>query len=177
MKTTLFALACLLWGWLALGSFTAAQQQDIPAIQAPDTGPQTGLPLPRFVALKVKKGNMRAQPSTQHAILFTYLRAGLPMKVLRERGDWRLVEDHDGTQGWMKNTILTNDRTFRIMAPLANLYRRADLTSPVHAQLETGVIGDLHTCRADGWCRGSVGQVSGWIRANDIWGVLPDEVF
>ena len=120
---------------------------------------------------------MRAQPSTDHAILFIYLRVGLPMKVLEERGDWRRVEDHEGFQGWMKNTLLTNDRGFRVAVPLANLYVRADLNSPVRAELEEGVIGELRRCRADGWCQATLPEASGWIRAEDLWGVFPSEEF
>lgn len=140
-------------------------------------GPETGLPLPRFVSLKVDAGNMRVQPSTNHARSHIYLREGLPFKVLEERGDWRRVEDYEGVQGWMKNTILSNNRTFRVMVPMANLYVRADMQSPVRAELEERVVGNLNFCRIDGWCRADLPEASGWILAQDIWGVMPGEEF
>ena len=140
-------------------------------------GSETGLPIPRFVALKVSDARMRSKPSTDHTILFIYLRDRLPMKVLEEQGDWRRVVDHEGYEGWMKNTILTNDRTFRVIAPVSQMHLRADVDSPVRAELEEGVIGNISLCRADGWCRVSVKQMAGWVRAEDLWGVLENEVF
>ena len=126
-----------------LGAPTWAQNTNL----GTTTGPETGLPIPRFVALKVDEARMRSKPSTDHSILFIYLREGLPMKVLEERGDWRRVVDHEGFEGWMKNTILTNDRTFRIIAPVSDMHLRADMESPVRAELQEGVIGNISLCR------------------------------
>ena len=78
-------------------------------------------------------------------------------------------------QGWMKNTILSNNRTFRVMVPMANLYVRADIQSPVRAELEERVVGNLNFCRIDGWCRADLPEASGWILAQDVWGVMPGE--
>ena len=164
----LLILSASLWG-------DSARAQTTDGVQG--LGPETGLPIPRFVALKVDEARMRSQPSTDHAILFIYLREGLPMKVLEERGDWRRVVDHEGVKGWMKNTILTNDRTFRIIAPISDMHLRADLQSPVLAELQEGVIGNISLCRDDGWCRISVQQVAGWVRSEDLWGVFPGESF
>ena len=106
------------------------------------------------------------------------------MLVLEERGDWRRVRDHTGEEGWMKNTILSNDRTFRVLDPLATMHLRADSQSPVRAELEEGVIGNISLCRRDGWCRVSVEtndtppqQLGGWVQAAGLWGVFPGEEF
>ena len=103
------------------------------------------------------------------------------MRVLEEEGEWRYVEDHDGKQGWMHRSVLSGDRGFRIMTPTAALYARADISSPVRAEMEAGVVGNLLGCNAAGWCRAQVdseaGRQTGWIRSAAIWGVLQGEVF
>ncbi len=150
-----------------------AQQTATP----PALGSETGLPLPRFVTFKDEEGRMRAKPSTNHRVLYVYVRQGLPLKVLEEEGNWRRVRDHDGVEGWMNRSLLNNDRSFRVMAPLATVYRRADQGSVVKAELEAGVVGELARCRDDGWCRAVLPAVSGWVQASDLWGVLPGEAF
>ncbi len=140
-------------------------------------GSETGLALPRFVTFALDKGRMRAKPSTNHRVLHVYVRQGLPLKVLEEEGSWRRVQDHDGVEGWMNRSLLSNDRGFRVMAPLARMYQKADLTSGVKAELQAGVVGALTRCRDDGWCRAVLPEVSGWIQAGDVWGVLPGEEF
>ena len=42
---------------------------------------------------------------------------GLPMKVLRMIGGWRLVEDIDGARGWMLAQFLTRTRTAKRFWP------------------------------------------------------------
>lgn len=149
-----------------------ANVEDLPTI-----GPDSGLPIPRFVSLRSDEARMRVQPSVDHAIAYIYLREGLPMKVLEERGDWRRVADHEGKEGWMNIIVLSNDRTFRVLSRLANLYARADRDSVIRAEMEAGVIGTLRQCRADGWCRADVQGVTGWLETADIWGTLPGETF
>ena len=158
-----------------MGNFSYLQAQQIKS--SPNLGPETGLPLPRFVALKFGEGNMRAKPSLDHEVLYVYLRAGLPLKVVEEEGTWRRVQDHEGIEGWMNRSLLTSTRGFRVMTPLANVYRRPNVQSLVKAELEQGVIGELVLCRQDGWCRVSLPEVSGWIEVKDLWGVLPGEIF
>ena len=96
---------------------------------------------------------MRQQPSTEHTILYIYLRVGLPMRVLNEEGEWRYVEDHEGKQGWMHRSVLSSDRMFRVMTPTTALYTRANANSAVRAEMEVGVVGSLLGCQDDGWCR------------------------
>ena len=39
---------------------------------------------------------------------------------------------------------------------------------------EDGVVGRLLECRA-AWCKVETGEVTGWIRRSDVWGVYPEE--
>lgn len=170
-------ITAVLLSLLALAPVSLVQAQDSDVDTSLTIGPETGLALPRFVSISVEQARMRAKPSTEHRVLYIYLRVGLPMKVLAEEGDWRFVEDHDGTQGWMKNTVLSNDRTYRVMPEQTNLFASADTGGDVRAILERGVVGTLRLCREDGWCRATAGNVSGWLRVDDLWGVQMGEAF
>lgn len=101
---------------------TAAGAGAAPDMAAPDAGVQgdpakgsvTGLPLPRYAALRSDEVNMRAGPGQRFPILWVYHRRGMPVRVEREFDVWRLVEDQTGQKGWMQQATLAGGRDFLI---------------------------------------------------------------
>src|SRR5690606_28755156 len=79
-------------------------------------GRSTGYPIPRFVSLKSAKARMRVGPSTTYRILWVYQRAGTPLEIIDEWGNWRRVRDDAGTSGWMHAALLSGRRT-AVVAP------------------------------------------------------------
>ncbi|MCH4092105.1 SH3 domain-containing protein [Acetobacter sp.] len=82
--------------------------------QDPTKGSNTGLPLPRFAALRADDVNMRAGPGQRYPIQWVYHRRGLPVQIEREFDVWRLVEDSDGVKGWVHQATLIGSRDFAI---------------------------------------------------------------
>jgi SH3-like domain-containing protein len=147
------------------------------AAAAPDKGSVTGLPLPRFASLRSDDVNLRAGPGTRYPIDWVYKRRDLPVEIEREFDVWRLISDQDGVRGWVNQATLVARRGFvvagaeRTMRSMAN-----DQANPV-ARLQVGVIGRLRTCAAGSdWCEVQVGEYRGWLKRDEIWGVLPGEV-
>ncbi len=154
-----------------------------PAAEAPQAatpdpakGSATGLPLPRFAALRSDEVNFRAGPGTRYPIDWIYKRRDLPVEIEREFEVWRLVRDPDGTKGWVHQATLTGRRTFIVSGAEHTLRDAAqDTASPV-ANLMPGVIGRVRACAAAAaWCEVQVGDYRGWIKRADIWGVNPGE--
>ncbi len=141
----------------------------------PILGPETNLPLPRFVSLKTDEGNVRRGPSLSHRIDWVYLRRGMPLQVTAEYGHWRRVADREGLGGWVHYSLLSGNRTVLIEEDLLPIYARADLTSQQEAILEVGVIARLGDCTTD-WCEISTGGYRGWAEKEALWGVFPDEI-
>ncbi|GAA4505194.1 SH3 domain-containing protein [Gluconacetobacter tumulicola] len=79
-----------------------------------DKGAITGLPLPRFAALRADEVNMRSGPGQRYPIEWVYHRRDLPVKIEREFDVWRLVEDSDGQKGWVHQATLVGTRSFVI---------------------------------------------------------------
>ena len=52
--------------------------------------------VPYWATLRATEVNMRVGPSEAYPIAWVYRRQGLPVKVLRVREGWRLVQDPDG---------------------------------------------------------------------------------
>ena len=164
----------------------------------PPKGSSTGLPLPRFAALRADAVNLRSGPGARYPIQWVYKRRDLPVKIEREFDVWRLIEDSDGIKGWVHQATLVGTRSFVILSPAADAAPAAVSAGPAVpdpeplgsqvlrsapqpdaapvAVLEPGVIGRLRACAAgSGWCRVTVKDYAGWLPRQAIWGLLPDE--
>lgn len=140
-------------------------------------GSVTSLPTPRFVSLRSEEVNLRSGPGTRYPIEWVYKRRDLPVEILREFDVWRLVQDQDVLKGWVHQATLTGRRSFMITGADATLrHDPRDDASPV-AVLKAGVIGQLRSCQAaSSWCQVQAGGYRGYLRRNQFWGALPDEV-
>src|SRR5688572_30402839 len=126
--------------------------------------------VPYWASLRASEVNMRVGPSENFPIDWVYRRPGLPVKVLRINQGWRLVEDPEGTQGWIVARLLTPDRGAIVVGEgLADMHEAADSGARVLWRAEPGVVGELGDC-GDVWCEFAVGPRKGWIRAARLWG-------
>lgn len=126
--------------------------------------------VPYWATLRAEEVNMRVGPSEEFPIEWVYRRPGLPVKVVRVREGWRLVEDPDGERGWIIARLLDPDRGAIVVGEeLAELHEEPDAASRLLWRAEPGVVGALGKCE-DGWCRLDVGGRKGWVRANRLWG-------
>ena len=146
----------------------------IVALAAP-AGAQDKTP-PYWASISSGEAMTRTGPGKNYPGVWLYKRRDLPVRVLKRHESWRMIEDPDGTRGWMLVSLLSDRRT-AIVKPGEPRPIRAEpsTTSAVRYRAEHGVVGRLDNCRA-GWCRIAVGKREGFIRAADIWGVGEGEV-
>ncbi len=142
-----------------------------------DKGSNTGLPLPRFAALRSDEVNLRSGPGTRYPIEWIYKRRELPVEIEREFEVWRLVQDPDGIKGWVHQATLTGRRSFIVTGADATLRREAQDNARAVAVLKPGVIGHIRACPAGSdWCQVQVGDYRGYLKRSQFWGTLPGEV-
>jgi SH3-like domain-containing protein len=133
--------------------------------------------IPRFAALKTDDTNMRKGPGQRYPIEWVYQRRDLPVEVEREYDVWRYVRDPDGVEGWVHQVTLSDRRTFMVMGKDATVRAEANDTASAVAVLKAGVIGRLRECgEGSKWCQVQVGGYKGYLRRDQFWGLLPDEV-
>jgi SH3-like domain-containing protein len=142
----------------------------------PPKGSVTGLPLPRWAALRTDDVNMRSGPGTRYPIEWVYKRRDLPVQIEREFEVWRLVRDAEGVKGWVHQATLVGHRSFLVSGNEAILRRRPDDAAEAVARLRPGVVGRLRSCdAASPWCEVQVGDYRGYLRRDAVWGIAPGE--
>lgn len=125
---------------------------------------------PYWASLRADEVYMRVGPSVDYKIDWVYRRQGLPVKVLRVLEGWRLVQDQDGTQGWIAQRLLSRSRGAIVIGTgLAAMRERPDASSQLRWNLEPGVVGQLGECQ-QGWCELNVGGRTGFVQADQLWG-------
>lgn len=154
--------------YLAAGLAIAAPE---PSVLNP-----SGLPVPRYVALKSDDVNLRVGPGTRYPIRWHYGRARLPVQIIEEFAHWRKIQDHEGTSGWVHKSVVDGRRTVLVVDAVQNLHARPDTESPVIVQAKPLVIASLLECQPD-WCRVGIQDRKAWVRKSGIWGVTREEVF
>jgi SH3-like domain-containing protein len=167
-------LAALVTGQAGLPSAVAQ-----PAAPGEDSGRRgTGLPLPRFVSLKSDNVNARRGPGQEYDVAFTFVRAGLPVEITDEFGNWRKIRDSGGSEGWVFHSLLSGRRT-AIVAPWEAggefpARRTAEPSATIVAYLEPRVVADVDECTGT-WCLLRGKGFEGWIEQERLWGVYPNE--
>lgn len=151
----------------------------LPQADEPDgrtmIGSVTKLPLPRYVSLRAPEINVRRGPGLDYRKDWVFRRAGLPVQVVEEYGDWRRITDKDQAGGWVYHAMITGRRTIVIVEDQVYLREEPTDTAAATAMAERGVIARLRACQPD-WCRVEVEGYRGWVPKIAVWGVDADEV-
>lgn len=143
----------------------------------------SGLPLPRFVSLKSGRVNVRVGPSQDHAVEWVFGKAGLPVEIIAEFGNWRRIRDYEGAEGWVYHSLLSGKRTAliapwssadNVQRPVLPMRRDAADESRPTAMVEHGALVRVEEC-AGNWCEVRAGKARGHVRQDMLWGVYPGE--
>ena len=130
---------------------------------------------PYWASIASGEAMMRSGPGKNYPGIWLYKRRDLPIRVIKTYPNWRMIEDPDGTRGWMLVSLLSDRRTAIVRSGRPRpIHERPDPSSRVAYLAEPGVVGRIDKCR-DGWCRIKFGKREGHVRATDLWGVGEQE--
>ncbi len=160
---------------LCMSGLTAVGDTGMDSDEETAVGPVTNLPLPRFVSMKVDKGNIRRGPSLTHRVDWVLKLENMPLQVIAEYGNWRRVRDIDGAGGWIHYSLLSGVRTVIIQRDYTPFRSLPDVGADPNAYAEQGVVAFLGECRID-WCKVRVDGRKGWVLKAELWGVATDEI-
>src|SRR5213595_386797 len=143
------------------------------SVAAPSDG-DTGLPVPRFVSLHADRVNLRTGPGDRYPIEWVLTRKEMPVEITGQLEHWRRIRDWEGATGWVHERMLSGKRAVIVKGGVRLFFRQPEPDAAVIARAEPGVIGRLVECRS-AWCKIETGDVTGWMRRSDVWGVYPEE--
>jgi SH3-like domain-containing protein len=131
---------------------------------------------PYWASIASGQAMTRAGPGKNYPGIWLYQRRDLPIRVVKKYENWRMIEDPDGTRGWMLVSLLSDRRTAVVkQGEPRPIHSSADGASRIRYTAENGVVGRIEKCR-NGWCHFAIGKREGYIRTSDIWGVNDGEV-
>jgi SH3-like domain-containing protein len=155
--------------WLLLASSVSGA----PLASAAENEPSQKVP--RFVSLRSDQVNLRVGPGENYPIEWVLTRKDMPVEVIRQFENWRMIRDWQGTEGWVHERMLAGKRAVIVKGGIRTLHRQPDPAAPAVARAEPGVVARLLECRPD-WCRIEAADNTGWVQRGDLWGVYPGEI-
>ena len=124
-----------------------------------------------WLSLKYDKTYLRSGPSKQNKVLWTYKKKGLPIKVIRKKGDWYEVEMPERITGWISSTQISFKRRVLVISDeLIDIRRKEQRTSKVIAKVGKNVVGELIGCQKT-ICKIDYYKIEGFIEKEFLWGV------
>ena len=128
-----------------------------------------------MVAVKNDNVNMRSGPSTKTDVLWK-IGQGFPLQVVKRSGDWIQVKDFEGSVGWVRKDMVSNQSHVVVKAnkgsgKSVNIRSTPSTNGDVVATAIYGVVFKV-VSKKNGWVQVQhANGVKGWIRQDLLWGV------
>src|SRR5712691_6912817 len=119
--------------------------------------------VPRFVSLRSDQVNLRVGPGENYPIEWVLTRKDMPVEIIRQFENWRMIRDWQGTEGWVHERMVSGKRGVIVRGGIRTLHGQPDVASPAVARAEPGVIARLLGCRPE-WCRVEAANSTGWVQ-------------
>ena len=142
-------------------------------------------------SLKYSKTYLRTGPSKNNKVMWVYKKKGLPIKLIRTKGDWSEVILPKNQKGWINSSQFSKRRTASISDNISETEKVLKNHKPLSikdknknpiAYVHKGVIVKLISCSSDiceveieikkekYFFRNSY-SLKGYIEKNNLWGV------
>ena len=128
----------------------------------------SGQTVPRYASLRYDEVNGRAGPSPDYPVRWTYERAGLPVVVIRESKDWRMIRDPVGDEVWINQSQLAA-RCTAITTHAGVIFGEPRTDAGKVARFDAGAVVSLGDC-GQVWCRVEGDGRKGWVEKAHLWG-------
>ena len=123
-----------------------------------------------FVSLKKSKVNVRYGPSFDSDIKYVYKKINLPLKEIDKKDNFRRIIDLKNNSGWIHISQLKKNNSVITIQNKVLFKKPSSFAKPV-ARIEKGRLLIVDKCR-EKWCKVKSDNYKGWIRTNDIWGLI-----
>ena len=123
-----------------------------------------------FVSLKKSKVNVRYGPSFDSDIKYVYKKINLPLKEIDKKDNFRRIIDLKNNSGWIHISQLKKNNSV-ITTKNKTLFKEPSSFARPIAQIEKGRLLIIQKCEVK-WCKIKSDNHEGWIKTNNIWGLI-----
>ena len=123
-----------------------------------------------FLSLKKNKVNVRYGPSFESPVKFVYKKINLPIKQIDKKENWRRIIDLKNNSGWIHRSQLKPINSVISLKEKILFKKPSNFSKPL-AKIQNGRILILQKC-IDGWCKIRSDKFKGWIKTDNIWGLI-----
>ena len=122
-----------------------------------------------FLMLKNNKVNVRYGPSFDYPIKYIYKKIKLPVQIIDKKENFRRIIDYKKNSGWIHISQLKKSNSLIIMDDKIVFKKDTKFSKPI-VKLQKGRLVILKKCKKK-WCKITTDKYSGWIEANNLWGL------
>ena len=123
-----------------------------------------------YVSLKKSKVNVRYGPSFESDIKYVYKKINLPLKQIDKKENFRRIIDLKNNSGWIHISQLKKNNSVIAIQNKILFKKPSSFAKPI-AQIEKGRLLIVDKSKKK-WCKIKSGDYKGWIKTNDIWGLI-----
>ena len=123
-----------------------------------------------FVSLKKDKVNVRYGPSLDSDIKYVYKKINLPLKQIDKKENFRRIIDLKNNSGWIHISQLKKNNSVITTKDKILFKKPSSFARPI-AQIKKGRLLIIEKCEVK-WCKIKSDDYKGWIKTNNIWGLI-----
>ena len=124
-----------------------------------------------FLTLRNDKVNLRQGPSFEYPIKLFYKKKFLPVLVQDSFENFRKIRDHENNTGWVHISQLSKKKAAITIEDDQLVFDRPSIYSTPSAVLKKGKLCRIKKCK-DNWCKVQVENFKGWVKKDNLWGLL-----
>ena len=123
-----------------------------------------------FLSLKKGKVNVRYGPSFNSDVKYVYKKINLPIKQIDKKENFRRIIDLKNNSGWIHISQLKKSNSVITTKDKILFKKPSSFANPI-AKIEKGRLLIVDKCQ-EKWCKIKSDDYEGWIKTNDIWGLI-----
>ena len=123
-----------------------------------------------FLSLKKGKVNVRYGPSFDSDVKYVYKKINLSIKQIDKKENFRRIIDLKNNSGWIHISQLKKSNSVITTKDKILFKKPSSFARPI-AQIKKGRLLIVQKCEQK-WCKIKSQSYEGWIKTNDIWGLI-----
>ena len=124
-----------------------------------------------FRTLRNDKVNLRQGPSFDYPIKIFYKKKFLPVLIQDRSDNFRKIRDHENNTGWIHISQLSKKKAAIIIDDSLILFNGSTIYSNPVAILKKGRLVKINKCK-ENWCKIKTDEFKGWVKKENLWGLL-----